>query len=140
MTYIKNKEHCNISCQSRIFLKCSGYFICFSLGYVAGGVTQGFIRPSSLISKDEILNQPTLMGSLADFKTLAGKNASQEKEYKKVLKRFIYLTNQFISRQGFFLKLNFTLLLLNAVLHFPSFFFINTFPNDLISKLNIGEL
>lgn len=76
MTYIKNKDYCNTSCQSRTFLKCSGCFIYFSLGYVAGGVTQGFIRPSSLISKDEILNQPTLMNSLADFKILAGKNVS----------------------------------------------------------------
>lgn len=36
------------------------------------------------------------------------------------------------------LKLNFPLL--NAVLLFFPSIFINTFPNDLINKLNIGEL
>lgn len=36
------------------------------------------------------------------------------------------------------LKLNFPLV--NAVLHFFPSIFINTFPNGLINKLNIGEL
>lgn len=58
------------------------------------------------------------------------------KRVQKGIKK-IYIPNKLVYKLArIFLKLNFTLALLDVVLYFPSFL-INTFPNDLINKLNI---